>query len=181
MIIVVLLIVALTYWAVITATTVPDASFGAKVWNSVVVVIFTVLVSELLTEWSLVILSTRFAWCVLHMQTCVGFHVVVELLRSSNNRSWESTCRLASFCKWWGSPLKTSKLENSSMQPLWWYCPALSHVNICSASNTRLLIRKCTADQLATPCYLSLITNFGNLNRHMYACKQWCIHQWYLP
>lgn len=61
MIIVVLLIVALTYWAVITATTVPDASFGAKVWNSVVVVIFTVLVSELLTEWSLVILSTRFA------------------------------------------------------------------------------------------------------------------------
>lgn len=47
MIILVLLIVALTYWAVMTATTVPDATVGTKIWNFLVVVIFNVLVSEL--------------------------------------------------------------------------------------------------------------------------------------
>ena len=46
MIILVLLIVGLTYWAVITATTVPDGSFGTKVLNVLVVAVFTVLVSN---------------------------------------------------------------------------------------------------------------------------------------
>lgn len=47
MIILVLLIVGLTYWAVITATTAPNASVSSKIWNGMIVLLFNVLVCQL--------------------------------------------------------------------------------------------------------------------------------------
>lgn len=47
MIILVLLIVGLTYWAVITATTAADGTVGTKAWNVLIVVVFTVLVRNI--------------------------------------------------------------------------------------------------------------------------------------